>query len=803
MHIHEIRSRRSSLGTFCMLLLDAAAAALLVLAILFALKLGFGSGIPHVDLPGLADRAEGWTGGAVSARHIRILVASFFVLVTAFWVFACRILDRLDRRNLAVAIAVMGAVLLAVQLIIALGMNVVQNTDAFEVQDQALAIARGEFSTIDYTKSEYFVKYSNNDFYFLICLGLYRLCALLHILNWDRLFVLLNVGMIDLGVFFTVLIARRLGGIRDCARVMLLCALNPLNYLLVHWTYTCTFSLPVMMGLMYCLIRWISLWISLHQNGKLRTTLPHIFLLAAVMGILTAAGYYLRPTSIFPLLAALVVVFLCRRHLFMRGRADTDQDEPEFVQGLRGRRAEACVVQERETDCADREETGLRRVLIFLLCAVLFAGSVLVTSKAIRTESLRYDTEQKGKFPLAHWLMLGLTGNGRVSEERMEYTQSFGTTDKMQTADLQAVKDGLKEMGVKGTIHHLADKVGLTWSDGTGEYYQRTMSDVGGLRDLFQLINGRYRSIVITYCQAYRILLLLLALTGILSQMREQMRAGSRTAQEETEDEPPAQRAAELNEEGTAAPGIYAARGDFRTPGFFALWNISTVTVLGGLVFYIVWEGKSVYSYPFLCCLTLICQGGFHTASERVQERVHRTSEWAGKILAPVLALSLCAVSAVCVGVSFYDAHYMQAHQPSIMMDNVGVAEWVTIGKGETLRQDFYPAYGFDRILIRIQKNGKGKGSYRIRLVSGGEVFFDEKIHKKDVKGGKYICELKDTVTPDEGQRFSLLITNKGPKNNPLQWGVRNSYITRGYKGDRWIGGQKAPGNLLIRVYKE
>lgn len=216
---------------------------MLGIAFIFSLVIGFGNGLSDVDVPGLCLRfPDTW-----SPLEIRIFLLALILISAALLILAFIRINHAGSRARQRALLLLAIVFLVLQLFIVFGLHTIQNTDAFEVQDQALAIAKGIHKTVDYTKSSYFKKYGNNDLYLIFCVQVFRFCLLFHIRAYHTIFELLNLIAVDLGIFMTCRTIFLLKGSRASLTVFLLSILNPLNILLLCWPYTCTLSMPLMM----------------------------------------------------------------------------------------------------------------------------------------------------------------------------------------------------------------------------------------------------------------------------------------------------------------------------------------------------------------------------------------------------------------------------------------------------------------------------------------------------------------------------------------------------------------------------
>ncbi len=83
-----------------------------------------------------------------------------------------------------------------------------------------------------------------------------------------------------------------------------------------------------------------------------------------------------------------------------------------------------------------------------------------------------YPTEKSELgFPMTHWVMMGLDGNGGYFHEDAEYTNSLKleglTNDQIKDIHLDRIKQQLSEYGVRGFLNHLHQKMNFTWAEGT------------------------------------------------------------------------------------------------------------------------------------------------------------------------------------------------------------------------------------------------------------------------------------------------------------------------------------------------
>lgn len=766
------------LGRMFSFVLSGITACMLGFALFFSLITGFGKGLPDMAVEGFMQRfPETW-----SSVEIRVFLIALILLFVGFVFLAFAWIDRAGHKKRLLMFLILGGVFLMMQLFIAFGLHTIQNTDAFEVQDQALAIARGVHQIVDYTKSTYFAKYGNNDLYLIFCVQVFRVCMLLHIHAYRTVFAVLNMVAVDLGIFMTWRTVFLLRGPKAALKVFVLSVFNPLNILLICWPYTCTLSMPLMM---------LSLWMAAallkgKDSGALR------FVEFLVIGLTAVTAYYFRPTAAFPVIA-LILCGVCAgvQKLFCRPEMSSGNSHKSASgsgQMPAGTRMASSVmkqtnVQSREsspyTMGKNRKLRNLVRKGILAVCVILLMA---VTSSAIRNASLRLDPVTDTQFPTVYWLMLGASETGRVNSEDMNYNRRMYTEKENREADIAAVRQILKERGLAGNVKHYLEKTGLTWSDGTAEYLSRSTGSENSLPWLYQLLNGPGAGIIYLWCQAYRMVMLLMALAGILVWLCSGRKSG--------------------------------CAGSF-------IFQVCVITLLGGFVFYTFWEGKPVYSYPFLPYLILVSLPAWEKAC-RVYGGKYQDAPSSAETVRRLVLVLLLAVT----GLGLFQKYVITAASgvfdiPSIVCDSTALADWVSVPEGQTLTQSFYPSGAFNTILIRARTAGRGntKDKYRIVVVSGDsgeeansaayrpeDVIADKTIQAGKIKDRRIILNFP-TVFPGKNEAFRIIVTNlstEGKGEDGLQstirFGTKLCYVMDEYKGNCVVKGRRHAGDLLIRV---
>lgn len=125
-----------------------------------------------------------------------------------------------------------------------------------------------------------------------------------------------------------------------------------------------------------------------------------------------------------------------------------------------------------------------KKAIIFVTAlAISFVG----VSKAVESTmySLNVITEERVeeyKFPMSHWLMMGLNGKGGFNEQDFEFTYGISGYDEKNQADTEMIKERLGELKFTGLIKHFEEKLRYTWQQvdfQTSWQYKSTRNFIG------------------------------------------------------------------------------------------------------------------------------------------------------------------------------------------------------------------------------------------------------------------------------------------------------------------------------------
>ena len=404
---------------------------------------------------GSIDILRSQTVGMTNDTNRVLLWGLAFLLVGLL--FICKIYRWLDKQTekgcfvfSLVAMGLTAGILTAVSF----SARVVQFSDSYDVLDTAFYLRKNVEATEDLLYIPFVGSFGNNYPIILLESFIIKILLKLGIRNCVGVITHFNVVLLFAAVVLTWFIVKDTKGIRAAAKTATVCLLNPYFYLIVNWTYSMTFSLPVMMGLLYAAIR-------LKKEKKRSMGI----VLALTEGLLLGAGYLIRPTAVFPLIAAGLVWI------------------PSFI----------------------KKKISRERV-IQILCA--FLAMVLVFLFVNYQINKHFGKIKHLNLPLSFWLMMGSHGEGIWDGEDLEAMLEIeDKTDKKQYA-LEQTRMNYESLGIAGILNLWNKKQITTWADGSFFIREPSMSE-GNAFSEYVLGFGSKNQLTMVNSRAYRMLMIL------------------------------------------------------------------------------------------------------------------------------------------------------------------------------------------------------------------------------------------------------------------------------------------------------
>ncbi len=593
-------------------------------------------------------------GGLYGARsrypHVFIwLLACIFLLV----LISLTKLIRKSQRTKLIAIFFF-LILITGQTILLWAFNPSQITDAYMVQDQALAIAAGIQSTVE--DNFYFRIYGNNNLLLILFIYINKLLLNLNVNPQSTLaFSIIGTAMVDLSIVLTFFSIKKCMGIKCATISLLLFVLNPVTYFIIHWHYTMVYSLPVSAGIIY----FFTCLICPNKTQNANSTYKIFYYIG--ISVLTVLGYYMRPTSVIPSIAIGIYGLLCIK----------------------------------QTD-----KHSLKQVLKNLVIAIILAFGMHLT---IAQGIARYVPDQSHTMPATHWIMMGLHGNGTVSASDILNTSSYNTKAEAKEAINKEIFQQIDKLGIPGLLEHQVRKLGSTWSEGAN-----ASNYIGALRSapksasIYNYTVGNRKEFLNLYSQSYYECLLLFVM-------------------------------------------LFLLYNDHKKPD---LYFVSALSLLGGIIFYLIWEAKTVYSVSFLEFITILASNSlFSLDLPCFNNKKHY-------VQGGIIICSLTTLFFICGYNQYSKTEYTTTNNIIFCSFNEFIYDDhlsdLSVSNGK-IKQSFITDKSFDQIQIHAKAlDVKLSTQYCVRLIdNNSHEVFNKILTSQDVQNNVITLDI-DTVIPTQ-----------------------------------------------------
>lgn len=409
---------------------------------------------------------------SLSARIIFLTVGTFLLTIIFFRVIS--FMDKSSKRQLWIWIGSMFFISVCIYTVLISSLLIIPRYDSHSMLDQALVFANSSQAPIKENSVYYiyFTKYSNNYTLTIIFVYYFKLLNFLGIHSFYTAAYVFNSICLLLGNLFTFLIAKRCKGLAFAAKVLLLCTLNPVYYLMAFWVYSNTVSVPFMMCIFY-------LGICIYQSKSYYVRL----VLSMLCMVLVVISYKIRPTAIFPFIALILGLFFYS------------------VRKIR------------------RNDISLKRIIKYAILSVLCVAILFGTHKGVQHLNNHYfGNVTSGNYPITHWLMMGSHKDGMYNYEDDTYTCSLKNDEKL----IETTKQTIEHYQILGshTVFFWLKKMIILWSDGSFQVNRRLTQYVGS-NSISDLILGADNHLLMLYCQMFWLVILLFTMCNLYHQRKE------------------------------------------------------------------------------------------------------------------------------------------------------------------------------------------------------------------------------------------------------------------------------------------
>ena len=360
----------------------------------------------------------------------------------------------------------------------------------------------------------YFQRYPHNYPITVLLYWILRVGAKLGIHNAHLLACLLGLVCMNLAMIFSWKIICAMKGPAWGFVFAVAALLNPIIYIWIPWHYTTVCMLPFISICMYLAIK-----IYREKEDKVP------WKLAILLGIALALGMKLRITLVIWGIALLIVGIGLevwkRKHL-------------------------------------------LKAIIPFMAAFLLVWG----VCGAVNHYYAAFDSSDR-EFTVAHYLMMGLNGDGTFNNDDVNYTDRIRGKSEKTKEDLKVAKERLQEMGLGGLIKHTAKKMLVTWQDGSCGFDQRWIIPCKYTTP-YLYICGEKNDVFLYYAQCFYVMLLLFTIVGAIFSLRQ---------------------------------------------GQLGSAMVLQLFLLGNILFYCLWEAQSHYSIGMIFVFLILAIHGMETLS--------------------------------------------------------------------------------------------------------------------------------------------------------------------------------------------
>lgn len=355
-------------------------------------------------------------------ERMLIAVPGIFLLFFVFVVIKGFIWKR-DEKQLKKAALILLLIYFFLQLAYLSAMKVGLRYDALKTLDEAVSACKTGLVSAEHLDG-YFARYTNNYPILFLTIALLKLFRLFGIAgeqygNGVTLLGIVNIVMIDFGIYFGWKLVGKIKGQKTAFLSLLFAVCNPVFFIWTPFYYTNTVSMGLMMaGLYGC---WLLFEKESRSFGRWKD-----WLTAFLCGMALWAGCSIRAT-VFITVIALTAYFVLKK--------------------------------------AEKKEELITK-LFFLFLGALF---VAAAGKTAEKKYISFETRDTA-FPPVHWIAMGAGGQGVYNIVDEYYTMGFETKEEKVKGDVALLKERIGQLGAAGCGKLMLDKLRLTWSDGSGGY---------------------------------------------------------------------------------------------------------------------------------------------------------------------------------------------------------------------------------------------------------------------------------------------------------------------------------------------
>jgi len=340
----------------------------------------------------------------------------------------------------------------------------------------------------------------------------------------------------------------------------------------------------------------------------------------------------------------------------------------------------------------------------FLLGAAISFGGFTAFQNSYITEDYT-DTQM----PAIYYLMFAINpeSQGSYNEDDFAMISRYPTLEEKSKASIQVIKERMKNYGVSGTISLAKHKLYKTWSDGTEDYrdFLTTSRNYGRLHSY---IAGEHKDFFALYAHIYNVAVLAMLCVAV----------------------------------------FYALLRKCDSSYYLVL-----LTLLGGMVFHILWEAFYYYSFGFSMLIVILASESICRLSEK-----RFTPHTAGSLgiisFAGLIFLLTPAIR------QLTDAEIK--HNEYAVVQDMSLGECQPLLKGDVITQTFISDRPFNHVGCKVYNTagGSNESIYRMELLSeNGDVLGHRDFIGAEAENGGYIYLKMEDIIPNGKETYTIQLT--------------------------------------------
>lgn len=367
-----------------------------------------------------------------------------------------------------------------------------------------------------------------------------------------------------------------------------------------------------------------------------------------------------------------------------------------------------------------KKQTAILTVSVLLGGLLSFGGFTAFQNTYIHGDYT--DTQM----PPIYYLMFAVNpeSRGSYSESDFELIFQYPTLKEKEEASLEILKERLTDYGISGTLSLAVHKLANTWSDGIEDYrdFLITSRNYGTLHSY---IAGAHKDFFALYAHMYH--------TAIMAMF---------------------------------CLAVIFALGR-RCDSYYLVF----LTLLGGMVFHILWESFYVYSFGFSMLLVIPASESICRISQK-----RRTS-----LITAVLGLvSLTGLVVLMTPIIKEMKQSSYKHLDYAVSQDMSLGDCKPLMEGEVITQTFRSDLPFNRLGCKVYNDfgSENNSLYRMELLSSdGTVLAGVDFSGAEAENGGYYYLSFDPIVPNGPETYQIRLTALSADENAcLMFGYYNTH---------------------------